>query len=75
MKLDHPTIAVARDTAEKLRPLAPEMAAALDRFTDVAESNGEPVVPIRIDLAYQLDKFNGNPRPGDAPVETITGEG
>jgi hypothetical protein len=77
MMIDHPDLPAARTIADTLRarPGSADIVAFLDSAIARAEASGAQTVPVKVEISFQLDKYDGDRRPGQLPVQIMRGEG
>lgn len=70
MSIDH-----LRRVAQQLRTFAPEKADAIEQALAEVDAGKRDLATINVGLNFRLEKFDGEHRPGLAPVEVIEGKG
>lgn len=62
-----------RAISARLRSLAPDKAAELDRAIAEIAAGKRDAASVQVGIGYRLEKFDGEYRPGRMPVEVIEG--
>jgi hypothetical protein len=64
-----------RHLARQLRAFAPDKAAQIENALTEVEAGKRDLATISVGIDFRLQKFEGEYRPGLAPVEVIEGKG
>ena len=64
----------ARRIAEEIRGVWPAKAAEIDAAIAALEGGRREGLTLEARFHFRLEKFDGDPAPGQAPVEVIEGE-
>lgn len=64
-----------RRIAQQMAKVDPEKAAAIEKALAEVGAGKRDLATINVGINYRLEKFNGDFRPGLAPVEVIEGKG